>query len=266
VTDRVRRSHEQFFHFVKQPRYFSAIDEVREPQVRLETNRNGRAGAGKHSRINVHGQDQDENHKFSSNPLGKLPGSVWSIPSQPLTVPAHLGVDHFAAYPCEWPRRIILGWSPGSICVECGEGRRPTVDRRPWTIAEKTSLAKSRVGNAKSTDERVDGQYLYGISGQDFNRFRAANPQTITGYVCACPDTLASTHPAVVLDPFGGTGTTSLVASALGRIGISVDLSHDYGRLAQWRTQSSTEKARVLKVSKPPVEMVGQDELFAGLE
>ena len=30
VTDRVRRSHEQWFHFTLEPRYFSAIDEIRE--------------------------------------------------------------------------------------------------------------------------------------------------------------------------------------------------------------------------------------------
>jgi hypothetical protein len=30
VTDRVRRSHEQWFHFTKSPRYFAAVDEVRE--------------------------------------------------------------------------------------------------------------------------------------------------------------------------------------------------------------------------------------------
>lgn len=39
----------------------------------------------------------------------------------------------------------------------------------------------------------------------------------------------------VVLDPFGGTGTTALVASECGRLGISVDLSPDYGRLARHR-------------------------------
>jgi DNA modification methylase len=33
VTDRVRRSHEQWFHFVKKPRYFSAVDEIREPHA-----------------------------------------------------------------------------------------------------------------------------------------------------------------------------------------------------------------------------------------
>jgi DNA modification methylase len=32
VTDRVRRSHEQWFHFTKEPRYFAAVDEVREAQ------------------------------------------------------------------------------------------------------------------------------------------------------------------------------------------------------------------------------------------
>src|SRR5690606_37517129 len=33
VTDRVRRSHEQWFHLVKEPRYYTAIDELREPHV-----------------------------------------------------------------------------------------------------------------------------------------------------------------------------------------------------------------------------------------
>jgi 3'-phosphoadenosine 5'-phosphosulfate sulfotransferase (PAPS reductase)/FAD synthetase len=37
------------------------------------------------------------------------------------------------------------------------------------------------------------------------------------------------------LDPFGGTGTTALVAKALGRHGVSVDMSADYCRLAEWR-------------------------------
>ena len=50
---------------------------------------------------------------------------MWVVPTQPLKVPAHLGIDHFAAFPMEMPRRIITGWSPRGVCVECGEGRRP---------------------------------------------------------------------------------------------------------------------------------------------
>ena len=54
------------------------------------------------------------------------------------------------------------------------------------------------------------------------------------------------TKPAVVLDPFGGTGTTAMVARALGRTGISVDLSHDYSRLAKWRIFESGHAGKTM--------------------
>lgn len=41
-------------------------------------------------------------------------------------------------------------------------------------------------------------------------------------------------------------------ASVLGRIGITVDRSADYSRLAAWRTQDPGERARALRVEKPP--------------
>ncbi len=82
---------------------------------------------------------------------------------------------------------------------------------------------------------------------------------------CACPDTTAPATPGVVLDPFGGTGTTALVASVHGRVGISVDLSADYCRLAKWRTTDPGERARVLGVAKPEPVADGQLGMFEGL-
>lgn len=52
----------------------------------------------------------------------------------------------------------------------------------------------------------------------------------------------------VVLDPFGGTGTVALVARALGRTGISADLSGDYGRVARWRVN---DESQLVKLRKP---------------
>lgn len=172
VTDRVRRSHETWFHFVKQSRYFSAVDEIREAHetVRPGTPSTGGRGYAPHMSGMMNG---------AAHPLGKLPGSVWTIPTQPLQVPDHLGVDHFAAFPMEFPRRIIRGWSP--------EG----------------------------------------------------------GTVC---------------DPFGGTGTTALVAHALGRHGISVDLSSDYCRLARWRTTDPGEIARAKQQPKPKPVIVHKEQ------
>lgn len=223
VRDRVRRSHEQWFHFTKQGRYFTAIDEIREPYsektVWTYTTPYGE-GAPK---IGT-GSSTLRSPKLDS--LGKLPGSVWSIPSEPLRVPPELDVDHFAAFPQEWPRRLLLGWSPSGICVTCGEGRRPAVERKAMEVRPSARRLEAMAsGNAQRT----------ATSGTMVSPPKAR----ITGYACACPEPTAPARPAVVLDPFGGTGTVAMVARALGRVGISVDLSHDYCRLARWRVFES---------------------------
>ena len=206
VTDRVRRSHEQWFHFTLSPRYYSAVDEIREAHagefLSDGVTRNPRHKYGGVMPNEAGGKSSTSTpDRWSAasglNPLGKLPGSVWTIPTQPLTVPAHLGVDHFAAFPMEWPRRIIRGWSPAGVCVACGEGRRPVIDRE--TPADLGPRIDGR-------NRQRQGQ---GPPGNGLN----VQPTYLTGYACACPDTTGPTTPAVVLDPFGGTGTTALVAS-----------------------------------------------------
>lgn len=150
VTDRVRRSHEQWFHFTKEPRYFAAVDEVREAYAPGTVKKYEAGGlvssigdATHPSKANQQKQRLDgDEADWRGNPLGKLPGSVWEVPSEPLAVPDWLGVDHFAAFPQEWPRRLILGWSPSGICCECGEGRRPVVEKEYSDSEKKRGLVK----------------------------------------------------------------------------------------------------------------------------
>lgn len=241
VTDRVRRSHEQWFHFTLSPRYYSAVDEIREAHKpgqspsALSFAREGR-GTAPGQTVAPHRIDRPEGQGL--NPLGKLPGSVWTIPTEPLHVPDHLGIDHFAAFPMEWPRRIVQGWSPRGICVECGEGRRPV------SVGERTDGAAGPVmGAAFTTGGRFDT-----ATGK---RHEFATRRTITGEACACPEPTAPARPGVVLDPFGGTGTTALVADALGRQGISVDMSADYCRLAGWRITDPKQRAKIRTRSIP---------------
>lgn len=195
VTDRCRSSHEYLFHLVKQPRYFAAVDEIREPHVRQpRPNELLRLpGGGMPGQRNIPGRadyGQSGSKPAAFNPGGRLPGSVWDLPSEPFTPPAISPLDgqhlpeHYAAFPTALVRRIILGWSPA-----CG----------------------------------------------------------------------------VVADPFGGTGTTALVASALGRTGLSVDASHDYARLARWRTSDRAQRAKVLGLAKPRTPLPGEVDLFADI-
>jgi hypothetical protein len=279
VTDRVRRSHESWFHFVRQPRYYSAIDEVREPSEQSWRS----TGAHDATRPRLQHDEETEqgrrqltrsgNDIRAYNPLGKLPGSVWSIPSEPLRLPDWLGVQHYAAFPSEWPRQLILGWSPPGICLECGDGRVPVVDRQHYAELELSS------GKGVRHRSAGPGTHPHG------NERGETSSATILGYACACtpytdhPGTGESsklgdtrdngqpprsrngdvgntprvgpwreyhldgwrpppTRPALVLDPFGGVGTTAMVARALGRHAVSVDLSHAYSRAAKWRVTS----------------------------
>jgi DNA modification methylase len=270
VTDRVRRSHETWFHFTKMPRYYSAVDEIREAHAQRTFDQHKvdvRAGLGD-SGSGFRGVGTEGRRERSStpapNPLGKLPGSVWTIATQPLTVPASLGIDHFAAFPMEWPRRIIRGWSPAGVCVACGEGRRPVV--ASGASFPRAAIAASRTprdGGAKVTAERGDGATTNAVNGQDYNRWRGEHPHTLTGYACDCADTTAPTTPGVVLDPFSGTGTTALVAKVLEREGIGVDMSEDYCRLTRWRTTDPDQIASAMQVAKPAKQVEGQWDLFA---
>lgn len=250
VTDRVRRSHEQVFHFTKEPRYFAAVDEVREPASRYQRINSA-------ARATAPGQEP-RHFADTCNPLGKLPGSVWTIPSEPLKVPEELGVEFFAAFPQELPRRIILGWSPSGICVECGEGRRPARGRpceRCGEIVEAHTKTCLSCGHRRGSEWR-DGRYGHEAMLTDPHGTGTSAPrkpratrecEVMGGYACACPEPSAPTRPAVVLDPFCGTGTSVMVAEALGRHGIGLDLSADYLRLARWRIEESGHARKTVR-------------------
>lgn len=172
VQDRTRDAHEYWFHLTKEERYFAALDEIRVPHADGSLSR---IAAGfsvtKHDHASADHNGaaaaaiRDGGRRYVPNTRGVIPSSVWTMNMEPLQVPEWLEIDHTAAFPSEWPRRLILGWCP--------------------------------------------------------------------------PD-------GVVLDPFGGTGTTAMVARALGRIGISVDLSADYCRLARWRIFESGHGAKAI--------------------
>jgi DNA modification methylase len=240
VTDRVRRSHEQVFHFVKEPRYFSAVDEIRVP---TEARKGAmtwaeRRAAGEPGRRGEQSANDATVNGMAGNPLGALPGSVWPYTSEPFQPPAHLGVDHFAAFASALPRRIILGWSPLGVCTGCGQGRRPLVRK------DLTAVRTVQANNAPRQD--VHRYKRHEANGHNSDHWQPmTTTATISSYACDCAEPTAATTPAVILDPFGGTGTTALVAKALGRHGITVDMSADYGRLAKWRVNDLDQLAKV---------------------
>ena len=128
---------------------------------------------GKYERERVNTDRADGGNRTSAagpSPLGKLPGSVWTIPSEPLTVPDHVGVDHFAAFPSEWPRRLILGWSPTGWCEACGEPRRAVVER----------TREVRANRSVESQMFAAGAHAEGRSGFTSDVTCTARPRAVT--------------------------------------------------------------------------------------
>ena len=317
VDDRCATRHEYVQHLTLQPDYYAAIDEIREPSTSLSPAHDARRRLRPtDSRLDLVGGGRTS----TMNPAGKLPGSVWEIAPTPLNVPEWLehgrccggrkrdgcqdGLDHHAAFPLDLVRKVILGWSPSGICLECGEGRFPVADRRRMDV--RPGYSKTHNGQrdgipqsggtgwktAGRTDVTVIGYACHctpytdhperrgkdfhnqgtrgprgmndGNGGERFRRYmeELANPRGPVREYHFDQWTPAPTRPAIVLDPFGGTGAASLVADVLGRTGITVDRSADYCRLACWRTRDPAERARALGVPKPPPVPEGQASLF----
>lgn len=296
VRDRTRDNHEYWFHLVKEESYFAGIDLIRERHAdKTLTHR----GGGK-----SWGDENNPDNQWGNptvrrpDPLGKVPGSVWPIidfdpdewadtvqwlATEPLSVPAELGIEHFAAFPSEWPRRLILGWCPNGICLECEQGRFPVaessasgrgrsdggdrgampgyndVNRSPWAENVTTTIAgyacactpmtyhpERRRRSVTDQTSLVNHQDPAIRDEMGLSRRTGDYPERLPIYEYHLDDwTPPPTRPAVVLDPFGGTGTTAAVAHALGHHGISIDLSADYQRLARWRIEESGLVGRV---------------------
>lgn len=259
VTDRCRDSDELLLHLVRGgERYYSAVDRIRQPHAPSSVSRSApwRAPSGMLHGDHPLGTGHRVPATSTTHPAGALPGTVWRIPTVPLDVPKwlteELGLDHHAAFPPELARRCIVGWSPERRCLECGAGLRPVVDK-PAYGSYNDHYGDRLAGRGHDAGHRNRVWRA---------RVAAGMVARIVGETCDCQAGPGDTEQAVVLDPFGGTGTTALVADTHGRLGISADLSHGYGRIAQWRTADDRERARAMGMPMPPKQSPGQDTLW----
>jgi len=96
------------------------------------------------------------------------------------------------------------------------------------TLRESRLCARKKAYPYEQDSSLDDAQDF--VAGQSNNR---GTGETDGGQpACKCD---APSVPCTVLDPFGGAGTTVLVADKLGRRGIGLELKHDYCRMAERR-------------------------------
>lgn len=177
---------------------------------------------------------------------GSNPGDVWQFKLE-----RNMG-DHLAPFPKEIARRAILLACPEAVCTECGEPRRPIVERttklnmdrvqarRAVELAEAAGLTDDHIRAIQATGVSDAGKAMRTQTGTGrnspkvrllaaeakealggyFREFTFAKRQVVDWTTCGH----AHHEPGIVLDPFMGTGTTLEVAESMNRSAIGVDL------------------------------------------
>jgi hypothetical protein len=223
VQDRPTRSHEYVFLLSKGPRYYYDYMAVRTRDKGTDHARSIVGGQlslepsggilSPHSGIRTHAGRNGDGANLTS---------VWDIPCEP-----YRGA-HFATYPRRLVSLIIkAGTSEKGVCVQCGA---------PWRRVVSSSRIRTRPGRESKCYDRLDGSALpdndkpWSTNERSGNRDpgrHVAVKHTI-GWEPTCKCGRTDVKPAIVFDPFVGSGTTIVVAEALGRRAIGMDLSRDY--------------------------------------
>lgn len=129
---------------------------------------------------------------------------------------------HFAVFPPALPKLCIqASTSEYGCCRQCGAGWERTVERTPMVV---------RPGPSRQARSQ-NGQMRTQINGT------MTSPPTAehTGWQPTCRCDAGTPIPCTVLDPFGGSGTTGLVADRLGRDAILIELNEEYAEMARRR-------------------------------
>lgn len=208
---RCTSSHEFIFQFAKTGEYFSDGEAAQE-RAEESTLRD--------LRTNADGQRRDRNYVGAPSNGGtnlgndgtRNPRNVWTLSSEPSSLP------HFAGFPREIPLRCLKS-APSKVCAACGAPHAPVVSRE--RVATRPGTAPKEGGAEANRDPE-----------------RHVALSRVSGYrpTCECG---ADTGQAVVMDIFGGTGTTAEVAIATGRRAVLCELNEKYVTLIKQRIGAS---------------------------
>ena len=223
VKDRCTNAHEYVFMLTKSPRYFFDAEAVKEPAVTHLHDRRYLPGVPPRERggepWNLFGPlKPHRGFRVLDTTCGRNRRSVWAINTEPFPG------AHFAVFPRRLAELCILAGTSPNACPACGAPWRRVVERENGP--ERPPQPQEHL---PEWGRRQSGQRGNRIS--EVIKFSSPIRSAEWRPACHCPDNDGSGR-CVVLDPFGGAGTTTLAAMGLGRDSVYIDLKREYAEMA----------------------------------
>lgn len=222
VTDRCTKAHEYIFLLTKSQKYYYDGDAIKD-DAKEDSYKRYSYGYIKHGFTQNVGSPTDKRNgtdkppeKFN-NLFGANKRSVWTVTTQPYPE------AHFATFPEELIEPCVLAGCPEFVCNKCGKAR--------IKIIESERLRRNQLdrNDPRYRPNTYNGAYE-NINGKGDAGYSVT---TVTGYTdCGCN---AGFSPGIIYDPFGGSGTTGVVALRAGRKFILSELNPDYCKLTEKR-------------------------------
>lgn len=226
VTDRPTKAHEHVFLLSKSPRYFYDAAAIAEPAAweRWGRQTTKKRNPGTMSWVS------DKTKEELAERTTRNKRDVWTVATAPFEG------AHFATFPPNLIRPMILAsTSEYGACGSCGAPAKRVIE-----LGEPDLDWQRACGGDK------EGKYA-GQAQKDYAREGAENASEVKARIlagmrerrtvgweptCNCGCDPENIIPCVVLDPFGGAGTVSLVAKELLRDSIYIDIKPEYLQMA----------------------------------
>ena len=242
VEDRPTRAHEYVFLLTKSAKYFYDEAAIR------DNSGNGWHGDKFSARAPERHTGENRTIPTEQQVMGANKRTVWSIATQPYSG------AHFATFPEKLVEPCILaGTSERGVCAECGApwervseksyisplikgagitARVPDVWKGSQSRPRKRALNGTFLPRT-AEDRRLDPYPVRGVRDSIKRMGDGVIVETL-GWKPTC-DHDSEPVPALVLDPFCGSGTTGVVALRHGRSFIGIELNPEYVEMARQR-------------------------------
>ena len=207
VTDRCTKAHEYIFLLTKSPRYYFNNEAIREQPKMKEL-----AGVSNYN----NGKREHKNLKYAEI-KGANKRSVWTITTKSFKE------AHFATFPENLIKPMVLAGCPKEVCNKCGKARKRITEQPEWEKHQSKGMVA----------QDYEGNPMYrGGSHNDGLPYRSKTKEMVEFTDCGCN---AGWSAGIVLDPFMGAGTTALTAKNLKRNYVGIELNPSYIKMAEKR-------------------------------